>query len=135
MMMRDHIHSILLLLHARFHENVPHIDHDINGKKRIYNLLKNTPNRDVVMTTHSPIIAKIASENELSYLESKNSFVSVIDEEKLDLIRKLASDEWNIMEAGVFLNSEKPLVLFEGKSDVFFVKRAIEYAEIYDIDV
>lgn len=81
--------------------------------------------RQIVMTTHSPIIAKIASEKELIYLESKNNFVSVIDEEKLALIRKLASDEWNIMETGVFLNSEKPLVLFEGKSDIDFVKRAI----------
>ena len=30
------------------------------------------------------------------------------------------------MEAGVFLNSGKPLVLFEGKSDIIYVKKAIE---------
>lgn len=95
-------------------------------KRKLYDLLRNTPNRDVVMTTHSPIIAKIASENELIYLESKNNNASEVFINKLNLIRQLASDEWNIMEAGVFLNSEKPLVLFEGKSDVYFVKRAIE---------
>ena len=95
-------------------------------KRKLYNLLKETPNRDVVMTTHSPIIAKIASENELIYLESKNGTVSEISTDKLNLVKKLASDEWNIMEAGIFLNSEKPLVLFEGKTDIDFVRRAIE---------
>lgn len=95
-------------------------------KRKLYETLKNFPNREVIMTTHSPIIAKIASENELVYLESKQGKVDIIETEKLDLIRKLASNEWNIMEAGVFLNSEKPLVLFEGKSDIDFVKRAIE---------
>lgn len=95
-------------------------------KRKLYDLLRNTDNRDVVMTTHSPIIAKMASKNELIYLESKQDKVEQIETEKLDLIKKLASNEWNIMEAGVFLNSEKSLVLFEGKSDVFFVKRAIE---------
>lgn len=95
-------------------------------KRKLYELLKNFPNREVIMTTHSPIIAKIASDNELVYLESKQGKVDIIETEKLDLIRKLASNEWNIMEAGVFLNSEKPLVLFEGKSDIDFVKRAIE---------
>ncbi|MBP5601889.1 MAG: AAA family ATPase [Treponema sp.] len=95
-------------------------------KRKLYDLLRNTPNRDVIMTTHSPIIAKLAAKNELIYLESKQGNVERIETEKLDLIRKLASNEWNIMKAGVFLNSEKPLVLFEGKSDVDFVKRAIE---------
>ena len=95
-------------------------------KRKLYDLLRNTINRNVVMTTHSPIIAKMASEKELICLESKADIAEKIDPKKLDLIRKLASDEWNIMEAGVFLNSDKPLVLFEGKSDVDFVKRAIE---------
>lgn len=95
-------------------------------KRKLYDLLRNTHNRDVVMTTHSPNIAKITDENELIYLEAKNNKVETIKKERLDLIKKLASNEWNIMEAGVFLNSEKPLVLFEGKSDIDFVKRAIE---------
>ena len=98
--------------------------------------------RQIVMTTHSPIIAKIADEKELIYLESKNGTVSEVSMDKLNLIKKLASDEWDIMDAGAFLNSEKPLVLFEGKSDVDFVKRAIEllkedepkYAKI-DVDI
>lgn len=82
--------------------------------------------RQIIMTTHSPIIAKMASKNELIYLESKKGKVEEIETEKLDLIKNLASNEWNIMEAGVFLNSGKPLVLFEGKSDIIYVKKAIE---------
>lgn len=82
--------------------------------------------RQIIMTTHSPIIAKMASKNELIYLESKKGKVEEIETEKLDLIKNLASNEWNIMEADVFLNSGKPLVLFEGKSDIIYVKKAIE---------
>ena len=82
--------------------------------------------RQIIMTTHSPIIAKMASKNELIYLESKKGKVEEIETEKLDLIKNLASNEWNIMEAGVFLNSGKPLVLFERKSDIIYVKKAIE---------
>ncbi len=95
-------------------------------KSKLYKLLKDTPNRDIVMTTHSPILAKIADEKELIYLESKEGKVYQVSTDKLNLVRKLSADEWNIMEAGGFLNSEKTLVLFEGKSDVDFVKRAIE---------
>ena len=95
-------------------------------KKNLYSIMSEYNNRQIVIASHSPIIAKIASENELIYLESKNGMVSEISTDKLNLVKKLASDEWNIMEAGVFLNSEKSLVLFEGKSDVDFVKRAIK---------
>ena len=95
-------------------------------KLKLYKLLKDTPNRDIVMTSHSPILAKIADKSELIYLESKEGKVYQVSTDKLNLVRKLSADEWNIMEAGGFLNSEKTLVLFEGKSDVDFVKRAIE---------
>lgn len=95
-------------------------------KSKLYKLLKDTPNRDIVMTSHSPILAKIADKSELIYLESKKGMVYQVSTDKLNLVRKLSADEWNIMEAGGFLNSEKTLVLFEGKSDVDFVKRAIE---------
>ena len=95
-------------------------------KSKLYKLLKDTPNRDIVMTSHSPILAKIADKSELKYLESKEGKVYQVSTDKLNLVRKLSADEWNIMEAGGFINSEKTLVLFEGKSDVDFVKRAIE---------
>ena len=78
------------------------------------------------MTSHSPILAKIADKSELIYLESKKGMVYQVSTDKLNLVRKLSADEWNIMEAGGFLNSNKTLVLFEGKSEVDFVKRAIE---------
>ncbi|UKI56807.1 MAG: hypothetical protein L6V90_06825 [Treponema succinifaciens] len=80
--------------------------------------------RQIIMTTHSPIIAKMASKNELIYLESKKGKVEEIETEKLDLIKNLASNEWNIMEAGVFLNSGKPLVLFEGKIGYHLCKKS-----------
>ena len=47
-------------------------DNEIIPQKLIYEIKKYTEfGRQIVMTTHSPIIAKIASEKELIYLESK----------------------------------------------------------------
>ena len=59
------------------------------------------------MTSHSPILAKIADKSELIYLESEEGKVYQVSTDKLNLVRKLSADEWNIMEAGGFLNSEK----------------------------
>ena len=109
-------------------------DANIHESRKIclYNQIKyyTKYGRQIIMTTHSPVIAKIADEDELIYIESQSGTVSEIKKDKIDLIRKLSSDEWNIMEAGVFLNSEKPLVLFEGKSDITYVRRAIELLKI-----
>lgn len=69
---------------------------------------------------------KNADSNELKYLENKNGKTTVITSDKLELIKKLASNQWNIVEAGVNLNSTKPLILFEGKTDIDFVTRALE---------
>lgn len=109
-------------------------------KFALYNLLKKYNNRQTIITSHSPSLVKNADSNELKYLENKNGKTTVITDDKLELIKKLASDQWNIVEAGIFLNSNKYLVLFEGKSDVDFVKQAIkllkvDYPTYNEIDV
>lgn len=95
-------------------------------KFALYNLLKKYNNRQTIITSHSPSLVKNADSNELKYLENKNGKTEVIAEDKIELIRRLASDQWNIVEAGVNLNSTKPLILFEGKTDIDFVTRALE---------
>lgn len=108
-------------------------------KSKLYKLFKEYPNRQIIMATHSPIIAKIASENELIYLDSKNGTASQISTGKLNLIKKLASDEWNIMEVGVVLTSEKPLIITEGKTDRKHLKKALSVfqsqSKYLDVDV
>ncbi|MGI5070688.1 AAA family ATPase [Treponema pectinovorum] len=96
----------------------------------LYNLLKKYDNRQTIITSHSPSLVKNAEPDELKYLENKNGKTEVITNDKLELIRKLASDQWNIVEADIFLNSTKYLVLFEGKSDVDFVKQAIKLLKV-----
>lgn len=96
-------------------------------KFALYNLLKKYNNRQTIITSHSPSLVKNADSNELKYLENKNGKTTVITDDKLELIKKLASDQWNIVEAGVYLNSEKTLILVEGKSDIAFIKQAIDF--------
>lgn len=93
----------------------------------LYKLLKKYNNRQTIITSHSPSLVKNADSNELKYLENRNGKTEIIAEEKIELIRKLASDQWNIVEAGVYLQSEKTLILVEGKSDISFIRQAIDY--------
>ncbi len=101
-------------------------------KKNLYSIMSEYNNRQIVIASHSPIIAKIASENELIYLESKNGMVSEISTDRLNLVKKLASDEWNIMEAYVLLSSEKPLIITEGKTDWKHLKKALSLFQSKD---
>lgn len=77
-------------------------------KRKLYDLLRNTPNRDVVMTTHSPTFVDIADDDELIVLksdDSKNCYVDKI--EKIEQIRYLTGNRINIF-------SEKPILYCEG---------------------
>lgn len=82
--------------------------------------------RQIVLATHSPIMAQLAKEKELIMLEFEEERSIVISEEKIEKIKKLSGNSWDIIGQGMILNSQKPLVIFEGKTDVMYVKRALE---------
>lgn len=77
-------------------------------KRKLYDLLRNTPNRDVVMTTHSPTFVDIADDDELIVLKSDDSTNCYVDKiEKIEQIRYLTGNRFNIF-------SEKPILYCEG---------------------
>lgn len=77
-------------------------------KRKLYDLLRNTPNRDVVMTTHSPTFVDIADDDELIVLRSDDSTNCYVDKiEKIEQIRYLTGNRFNIF-------SEKPILYCEG---------------------
>lgn len=77
-------------------------------KRKLYELLRNTPNRDVIMTTHSPTFVDIADDNELIVLRSDDSTNCYVDKiEKIEQIRYLTGNRFNIF-------SEKPILYCEG---------------------
>lgn len=95
-------------------------------KPALCNMMREYPNRQIVIATHSPIMAQIANEKELLMLELENGKSTILTDEKIEKIKKLSGTSWDVIGQGMMLRSSRPLVVFEGKTDVMYVKRALE---------
>lgn len=95
-------------------------------KPALCNMMREYPNRQIVIATHSPIMAQIANEKELLMLELENGKSTILTDEKIEKIKKLSGTSWDVIGQGMMLKSKRPLVVFEGKTDVKYVKRAID---------
>ena len=95
-------------------------------KPTLISMMRDYPNRQIVVATHSPIIAQIAQEKELLMLESKEGKAMLMSDEKRDKIKRLTGSAWDIIGQDMMFQSSKSLVIFEGETDVKYVKRALE---------
>lgn len=97
-------------------------------KQQIYNLFAEYCkfDRQMVVATHSPILAQLANEKELLILDHEGGKSTLLTEEKIDKIKHLTGTSWDVIGQGMMLRSSRPLVVFEGKTDVMYVKRALE---------
>lgn len=59
-------------------------------------------------------------------LELEDGKSTVLTDEKIEKIKKLSGTSWDVIGQGMLLRSSRPLVVFEGKTDVMYVKRALE---------
>jgi len=95
-------------------------------KSALYDLMREYPNRQIIIATHSPIMAQLANENELVMLESEAGNSTILTDEKIEKIKRLSGTSWDVIGQGMVLKSNRNLVVFEGKTDVMYVKRALE---------
>lgn len=97
-------------------------------KQQLYNLFAEYCkfDRQMIVTTHSPILAQLAKEKELLMLELDEGKSTILTDEKIEKIKKLSGTSWDVIGQGMMLRSSRPLVVFEGKTDVMYVKRALE---------
>lgn len=97
-------------------------------KQQLYNLCSEYCkfDRQMIVATHSPILAQLAKEKELIMLELEDGKSTVLTDEKIEKIKKLSGTSWDVIGQGMMLKSNRPLVVFEGKTDVMYVKRALE---------
>lgn len=97
-------------------------------KQQLYNLFSEYCkfDRQMIVTTHSPILAQLAKEKELLMLELDDGKSTILTDEKIEKIKKLSGTSWDVIGQGMMLRSSRPLVVFEGKTDVMYVKRALE---------
>ena len=97
-------------------------------KQQLYNLFSEYCkfDRQMIVTTHSPILAQLAKEKELLMLELDEGKSTILTDEKIEKIKKLSGTSWDVIGQGMMLRSSRPLVVFEGKTDIMYVKRALE---------
>lgn len=95
-------------------------------KPALCSMMREYPNRQIVIATHSPVMAQLANEKELLMLEHEGGKATLLTEEKIDKIKHLTGTSWDVIGQGMMLKSNRPLVVFEGKTDVMYVKRALE---------
>lgn len=95
-------------------------------KPALCSMMREYPNRQIVIATHSPIMAQLANEKELLMLEHESGKSTLLTEEKIDKIKHLTGTSWDVIGQGMMLKSNRPIVVFEGKTDVKYVKRAID---------
>ena len=92
-------------------------------KRDLVDFISNNTNRGVftVLTTHSPNIVNAIRRESLVGLEvSSDGNVLLIDKERFDVFAQIVD---NRMESF----SAKPIMLFEGKSDIILLKKAVAY--------
>ena len=103
--------------------------HIHEGRKQgLYNLFSEycKYDRQIVVATHSPIIAQLSNEKELIMLEQEDGKSTLLTDEKIDKIKRLSGTSWDVIGQGMMLKSNRPIVVFEGKTDIKYVKRAID---------
>jgi predicted ATP-dependent endonuclease of OLD family len=95
-------------------------------KPALCSMMREYPNRQIVIATHSPIIAQLSNEKEIIMLEQEGGKATLLTDEKIDKIKRLSGTSWDVIGQGMMLKSNRPLVVFEGKTDVMYVKRALD---------
>ena len=101
----------------------------VAAKDYFYNLAKQSAvdRRCIVITTHSPTLTNCADDKHIVMLtKGSNGNCEIIDDTKKSLIQQLTGNIYSINEQNIIFNSSKPLLLVEGKSDIKYIKRALE---------
>ena len=101
-------------------------------KQELYDLFTeySKHNRQMIIATHSPVIAQLAKDTELLMLENEDGKPIILAEEKIDKIKRLSGSSWDVIGQGMMLKSNRPLIVFEDKTDVMYVKRALELLKL-----
>lgn len=112
----------------------------VSRKVELKELFDKYPNRENIITTHSPTLAvKFEGHIEGLGLDEKGHTI-IIDSEKAKLVSTITEGMWNIHEQNMFLASNKPMTLLvEGKTDKIHIEEAHKHLKdrfpLLDFDV
>jgi len=98
----------------------------LSNKVQIEKLLKAYANRENILTTHSPTLTHNFDLKHITMLSKKaNNDAQVEEMEKQKIVYELTKGIWSYQEQNIFLNSQKDILLVEGKTDEVFLKKAL----------
>lgn len=102
----------------------------ISRKNEINKLVGKYSNRQHIITTHSPTLAKSFFDPlaHLNYLaKNEIGYIERIEKDKCSLIAELTDNIWNVSDQNTFLASSKPITLLvEGKTDKIHIEEAFK---------
>ena len=98
-------------------------------KSFVYELLMNNANAGVcsVLTSHSPTLTNVFAVEDLSVLTVVEGNTSVLAEDKKSAISRLTDGIWCAEPQCILLECDKDLLLVEGKGDIKYIKKALDY--------
>lgn len=105
----------------------------VSRKEEIVKMLKHYLNRENVITTHSPTLAHHFDNKHITMLSRlPNGDAKIESKEKQEVVHNITNGIWSYMEQSIFLNSNKDILLVEGKSDETFLRKALQVLKKYE---
>lgn len=96
-------------------------------KPEMVKLFKSVPNRENVLTSHSPTLTSEFELKSIIMLDKKNDgHAQVVKADKQKIVSELTKDIWTLQRQNIFLASHDDIILVEGKTDEVFLSNALE---------
>ena len=103
----------------------------VSRKKEIVKILSQYQNRENVITTHSPTLAHHFDNKHITMLSRLPSGDAKIEsKEKQEVVHDITNGIWSYMEQNIFLNSNKDILLVEGKTDEIILTKALSVLKL-----
>ena len=100
-------------------------------KEEIVKMLSQYSNRENVITTHSPTLAHHFDNKHITMLtRDQNGDAKIEAKEKQEVVHIITNGLWSYMEQNIFLNSNKDILLVEGKTDEIILRKALSVLKI-----
>jgi predicted ATP-dependent endonuclease of OLD family len=95
----------------------------IANKIQIKDMLKEYPNRESILTTHSPTLTHSFDDKHISMLNNGK----IENKQKQEIFSHITDGIWNYQEQSIFLSSTKNIILLvEGKHDKVHIEEAFK---------
>jgi len=98
----------------------------VSKKKNLVEYLSSVPNRDTVLTSHSPTVTAACKSSDIIMLGKENDKVKVINKTQYEIINEITENTWSYEKQNIFFNSTKDILLLEGALDEMYISKALK---------